>query len=111
MVAVAQPAAKAAADKQALPQIKQYREADGLFYFKLTTHQGALMLQSSGLADGREAGNWVKRLKTEGEAALAEAPVSRAEGVDAQAVSEALVVLVEATRQAEAEKAAKAAQA
>ena len=111
MVAVAQPAAKAAADKQALPQIKQYREADGLFYFKLTTHQGALLLQSRGLADGREAGNWVKRLKTEGEAALAEAPVARAEGVDAQAVSDALAALVNATRAAEADKAAKAAQA
>ena len=111
MVAVAQPAAKAAADKQALPQIKQYREADGLFYFKLTTHQGALLLQSRGLADGREAGNWVKRLKTEGEAALVDAPVARAEGVDAQAVSDALAALVDATRAAEADKAAKAAQA
>ena len=111
MVAVAQPAAKVAADKQALPQIKQYRETDGLFYFKLTTHQGSLLLQSTGLADGREAGNWVKRLKTEGEAALADAPVARAEGVDAATVAQALAALVEATRQAEAEKAAKAAQA
>ena len=111
MVAVAQPAAKVAADKQALPQIKQYRETDGLFYFKLTTHQGSLLLQSTGLADGREAGNWVKRLKTEGEAALADAPVARAKGVDAATVAQALAALVEATRQAEAEKAAKAAQA
>ena len=114
MVALAQPpahAATASSDKGAVPLIKQYREADGLFYFKLTTHQGALLLQSQGLADGREAGNWVKRLKTEGAAALADAPVTRADGVTAQAVSDALASLAEATRAAEAEKAAKTAQA
>ena len=110
MVAVAQPNAKAATEKVALPLIKQYREADGLFYFKLTDAHQHLLLQSTGLADGREAGHWVKRLKTEGDAALAEAPVSRADGVSAEAVSAALAALVEATRVAEAEKPTKAAQ-
>jgi len=109
MVAVAQPHAQAATEKVALPLIKQYREADGLFYFKLTDAHNHLLLQSAGLADGREAGNWVKRLKTEGDAALAEAPVARAEGVGAEAVSAALVALVEATQAADAEKADKAA--
>ena len=103
--------AKAASDKAALPVIKQYREADGLFYFKLTDAHNHLLLQSTGLADGREAGNWVKRLKTEGDAALADAPVARAEGVSAEALSAALAALVEATQAAEAEKSAKAAQA
>lgn len=109
MVAVAQPHAQAATEKVALPLIKQYREADGLFYFKLTDAHNHLLLQSTGLADGREAGNWVKRLKTEGDAALAEAPVARAEGVSAEAVSAALAALVEATQAADAEKADKAA--
>jgi len=109
MVAVAQPAAQPVSDKAALPLIKQYREADGLFYFKLTTHQGALLLQSTGLADGREAGNWVKRLKGEGEAALAEAPVARAEGVAPEAVAQALSQLVAATQEAQADKAQQAA--
>jgi tryptophanyl-tRNA synthetase len=111
MVAVAQPAKKAVSDKAALPTFKQYREADGLFYFKLTDAHNHLLLQSTGLADGREAGNWVKRLKTEGDAALADAPVARAEGISAEAVSVALAALVEATQAAEADKAAKASQA
>ena len=110
MVAVAQPQAQAATEKVALPLIKQYREADGLFYFKLTDAHNLVLLQSSGLADGREAGNWVKRLKTEGDAALADAPVVRPEGVSAEAVSSALAALAEAARAAEAEKAAKAGQ-
>jgi len=110
MVAVAQPQAQAATEKVALPLIKQYREADGLFYFKLTDAHNLVLLQSSGLADGREAGNWVKRLKTEGDAAMADAPVVRPEGVSAEAVSSALAALAEAARAAEAEKAAKAGQ-
>ena len=66
MVAVAKP--QAAAEQQAkvaLPVFKQYRESDNQFYFKLTDAQGHLLLQSRGFAEGREAGGWVKRLKTE----------------------------------------------
>jgi tryptophanyl-tRNA synthetase len=104
MVAVAQPQSQAVADKAALPLIKQYREADGLFYFKLTDAHSHLLLQSTGLADGREAGLWVKRLKTEGDAALSGAPVMRADGVSAEAVLAALAQLAEATQAAEASK-------
>jgi tryptophanyl-tRNA synthetase len=68
-------AAPAAQKAPALPSFKQYREDDGLFYFKLVAADGELLLQSDGLADAREAGGWVKRLKTEGAAALAGAPV------------------------------------
>jgi tryptophanyl-tRNA synthetase len=64
----------------ALPQFKQYREADGRFYFKLNAADGTLLLQSHGLDDGREAGAWVKRLRTEGAAALAQAPVEMVAG-------------------------------
>jgi tryptophanyl-tRNA synthetase len=60
-----------------LPAFKQYREADGLFYFKLVTPGGdAVLLQSRGFEQGREAGGWVARLKKDGAAALAEAPVT-----------------------------------
>ena len=111
MVAVPKPQAVAGeAAKVALPVFKQYREADGLFYFKLTDAHGHVLLQSRGLSDGREAGQWVKRLKTEGASVLADAPAELAQGVSAEAVNTALAALVEATRQAEAEKAAKAAQ-
>jgi len=61
--------------KPALPVFKQYREADGLFYFKLSASDNSVLLQSRGIAEGREAGSWIKRLKTEGAAALAGAPV------------------------------------
>ncbi len=98
MVAVSQPkAAKAAgAEKSAVPVFKQYREADNLFYFKLTAADGSLLLQSQGFAEGREAGGWVKRFKTEGAAVLADAPVTLGEGADRTAVEEALAALVAA---------------
>ena len=53
-----------------LPGFKQYREADGRFYFKLTDAHGAVLLQSQGFASPREAGQAVKRLQAEGAAAL-----------------------------------------
>ncbi len=81
------------AAKAALPVFKQYREADGLFYFKLNGADGHLLLQSQGFAGGREAGQWVARLKREGAAALAEAPLHVAEGVAAADVAAALAAL------------------
>ncbi len=92
--AVAVPAAAVKAVKVALPQFKQYREADGQFYFKLTAADGTLLLQSLGFAQGREAGQWVARLKKEGAAALPEAPVQRVEGVTEQEVGVALAELL-----------------
>ncbi|MEW6465279.1 MAG: tryptophan--tRNA ligase [Pseudomonadota bacterium] len=76
-----------------LPTFKQYREADGRFYFKLVDARGTLLLQSVGFASGKEAGEWVKRLKTEGAQALAAAhPHLDAQAADPQnpAVAEAL---------------------
>jgi tryptophanyl-tRNA synthetase len=82
MVAVAAPAASVAAKgKAALPLFKQYRESDGKFYFKLTATDGRVLLQSQGFEQGRDAGQWIARLKTEGVGALAQAPVSLGEGV------------------------------
>lgn len=67
--------AVAKTEKAALPVFKQYREADGRFYFKLLSAGGELLLQSSGFEQGREAGQWVARLKREGW--VADAPVQR----------------------------------
>jgi tryptophanyl-tRNA synthetase len=72
--------AAAKAEKAALPVFKQYREADGRFYFKLLSAGGELLLQSSGFEQGREAGQWVARLKREG--LVADAPVQREAGDD-----------------------------
>ena len=63
----AQPATKTAASCS----FKQYREADGRFYFKLVDAAGQLLLQSRGFESPRDAGQAVKRLQTEGAAALA----------------------------------------
>lgn len=63
-------AATAKAAKAALPVFKQYREKDGLFYFKLTDAKGAVLLQSTGFAAPREAAQAMARLQAEGKAAL-----------------------------------------
>lgn len=87
--------AAAKAGKAALPVFKQYREADGRFYFKLLSAGGELLLQSSGFEQGRDAGQWVARLKREGLAALAAgAPVQRA-GAEAD-IAAALAALQDA---------------
>lgn len=67
--------AAAKAEKAALPVFKQYRESDGKFYFKLLSASGELLLQSEGFEQGRDAGQWVARLKREGW--VADAPVQR----------------------------------
>ncbi|MBA4108259.1 MAG: tryptophan--tRNA ligase [Leptothrix sp. (in: Bacteria)] len=97
MVAVAAPQAQVAqASKVAVPVFKQYREADGQFYFKLTTADGGVLLQSQAFAEGREAGSWVKRFKQEGAQALAGAPVAFAAGVAQGDVEAALAALLAA---------------
>ncbi len=88
----AAPAAPSVKTKAALPSFKQYREADGKFYFKLNAADGSLLLQSAAFESGRDAGAWVSRLKLEATAVL-DAPVTRADGVTAQAVADALAAL------------------
>ena len=89
-------AAKAA--KTALPSFKQYREADGQFYFKFVAADGRLLLQSTGFAAPKDAGQAIARLQQQGESALAAlagqlAPI---EGVPPQDVAAALQQLAEA---------------
>ncbi|MEY8874989.1 MAG: tryptophan--tRNA ligase, partial [Leptothrix sp. (in: b-proteobacteria)] len=104
MVAPPVAAAQVAKAKPAQAVFKQYREADGQFYFKLSAHDGRVLLQSSAFAGGRDAGEWVKRLKTDGAGALDSAPVSLGDGVSRAEAAEALDALVAA---AAAEAAAK----
>ncbi len=52
--------------KSALPAFKQYREADGLFYFKFVDGQGRTLLQSTGFASAKEVGQCVASLKSTG---------------------------------------------
>lgn len=62
--------APAAIKTEVLASFKQYREQDGRFYFKLVDATGQVLLQSRGFDSPREAGQAVKRLQTEGAAAL-----------------------------------------
>ena len=57
-------------DKMALSSFKQYRESDGLFYFKLVTPQGQTLLQSTGFPSPKDAGQAIARLQSDGAAAI-----------------------------------------
>ena len=48
---------------RSLASFKQYRESDGLFYFKLVSPEGQLLLQSTGFASPREAGQLIGQLQ------------------------------------------------
>ena len=52
----------------ALASFKQYREKDGQFYFKLVAADGRVLLQSTGFAAPREAGQTIARLQAEPQA-------------------------------------------
>jgi len=56
--------------KVQLSSFKQYREKDGLFYFKLVSPQGQTLLQSPGFASPKEAGQLIGQLQSEGATAL-----------------------------------------
>jgi len=77
-----------------LPSFKQYREADGLFYFKFVDAQGRLLLQSAGFASPREAGQYIAALRTS-QAVAGDGKARCAEGVSAEEVATALRELTE----------------
>jgi tryptophanyl-tRNA synthetase len=57
--------------RAAAPSFKQYREKDGQFYFKLVDGQGRVLLQSSGFASPKDAGQAIGQLQQNPETALA----------------------------------------
>ena len=63
LVQASRAAAPAKAAKTALPSFKQYREADGKFYFKLVGADGRLLLQSTGFDAPKEAGQAIAQLQ------------------------------------------------
>ena len=56
--------------KSSLPSFKQYREADGQFYFKLVSTEGKLLLQSTGFAAPKDAALAIANLQRNGLQAL-----------------------------------------
>ena len=63
------PASKPTIAKTLLPSFKQYREADGQFYFKLLSADGRLLVQSQGFVSGRDAAIAIASLQQQGAAA------------------------------------------
>ena len=87
----------AKAAKAALPAFKQYREADGKFYFKLVSADGRLLLQSTGFDAPKEAGQAIAQLQKDSAALQTLAPrLAPVDGVDAAEVTAALQALAEA---------------
>jgi len=80
--------------KAAPPVFKQYRDADGKFYFKLADGDRVL-LQSTAFDAPRDAGQAIARLRR-GELAVSDAPATLGEGVDAATVQAALDALAAA---------------
>jgi tryptophanyl-tRNA synthetase len=81
--------------KAALPTLKQYREKDGLFYFKLVDARGRLLLQSLSFESPRDAAATIAQLQARGSEALAElqAQLQPVEGVSTEDVAAALALL------------------
>ena len=85
------------AAKVALPSFKQYREADGKFYFKLLAADGRLLLQSAGFDAPKEAGQAIALLQSQPDAlSTLAAKLPAVAGVDAADVRAALQALAEA---------------
>jgi tryptophanyl-tRNA synthetase len=88
-------ATTAKASKAATAAFKQYREADGKFYFKLVDASGNLLLQSVGFDSPKVAGQSIAQLRSQGLSALP-AMGHALESIPAatqQAISEALASL------------------
>jgi tryptophanyl-tRNA synthetase len=80
--------------KASVPSFKQYREADGLFYFKFTDAQGRVLVQSKGFASPREAGQCIASMK-QAQALPASDVAQLAEGASAELVAQALRALAD----------------
>ena len=94
-------AGKQKTSKTALPSFKQYREADGQFYFKLMGSDGTLLLQSQAFALPREAALAIASLQKLGANALnsPDARALMAGGVNPDDVASALQQLMDASAQ------------
>ncbi len=80
----------AKAAKTASAAFKQYRESDGQFYFKLLDAKGALLLQSTGFANPKEAAQVMAQLKAGGASALPACQAFIASVADAAGLNQAL---------------------
>ena len=89
----------AAKAKKSKASLKQYREKDGLFYFKLVNGQGKTLLTAGGLPSGKEVGAHLQSFKASGLGALKDifcqldAEATEAEVQSARRADSGIVVL------------------
>ena len=102
-VVVQAPRPEARKEGEALPTFKQYRDADGKFYFKLVQGERVL-LHSVGFDSPRDAGQRVAAIK-QGEVGDAASDFRLGEGVTEDEVNAALAAFVAAALDGEAGKA------
>lgn len=77
-------------EKSKLPSFKQFREKDGMFYFKLLSAEGRELLLSNGYADPKAAGAAVRELINQADDLDAALNTQQLHSIDIQAASEAL---------------------
>ncbi len=80
------------ASKAATAGFKQYRERDGLFYFKLYDTKGITLIQSLGFISPQDAGQAIGMLQAQGNAALV-LLAPQLEPISAEAMHDVLQVL------------------
>ncbi len=85
-----------------MPTFKQYRDADGKFYFKLVLGERVL-LQSAGFASPRDAGQRIAAIK-QGTVDSDQLDFSLGEGVSSEEVNAALAAFVAAQLDGEADR-------
>ena len=102
-VAVSKTEAKKKEADAAVPSFKQYRDADGKFYFKLVLGERVL-LQSTGFASPRDAGQRIASIKL-GEIGDGASDFALGDGVSDDEVNAALAAFVAAQLEGEAGKA------
>ena len=90
---------KQKAAKAVLPSFKQYREADGQFYFKMLASDGKLLLQSLGFVAPKEAALAIASLQQRGDEALTAlaGQLQAVDGVSSEEVAAALQQWAEAS--------------
>lgn len=86
----ASPASNTKTARTQAPSFKQYREKDGLFYFKFMDAAGQLLLQSEGFESPRQAAQAIARLQQSGVAAMSEIQPGWAVQADAATLAVAL---------------------
>lgn len=67
--------------KKKTPLFKQYRDTQGLHFFKLVSGEGKTLIQSKGFDSGREAAEWISELKQNGVQAVSASVITLGEDV------------------------------